>query len=101
MNNLQSIELLLSSNHGQFIPKLFASNFDLSKFNINLSDYDKIALQDVEHEWYWDAWQTIENNAYYIDEKGNEYTLLLNGDLWLVCYELMTDEEKTNFFDEY
>lgn len=100
MKKLQSIELLLSSNHGQFIPSIFVSGFDLSKFNISLSDYDKEALQDIDHEWYWEAWQTVENNAYYIDKNGNEYTLLLNGDLWLICYELMTDEEKLNFFDE-
>lgn len=101
MKKLQSIELLLSSNRGQFIPNIFASDFDLSNFNIDLSDYDKKALQDIDHEWYWEAWQTIENNAYLLDDNGNKYALLLNGDLWLVCYELMTDEEKLNFFDEY
>lgn len=101
MKNLQSIELLLSSNHGQFIPSIFASDFDITKFNLDLSDYDKEALQDIEHEWYWEAWQTIENNAYLLDDNGNKYILLLDGDLWLVCYELMTDEEKLNFFDEY
>ena len=101
MEKLNSVELLLSSNHGQFIPSIFANDFDLSKFNINLSDYDKTALQDIEHEWYWDAWNTLENSAYLLDNNGNKYTLLLSGDLWLVCYELMTDEEKQNFFDEY
>ena len=101
MKNLQRIELLLSSNHGQFIPSIFASDFDMTKFNINLSDYDKEALQDIYHEWYWEAWQTVENNAYLLDDNGNKYILLLDGDLWLVCYELMTDEEKLNFFDEY
>lgn len=101
MKKLQSIELLLSSNRGQFIPSIFANDFDLSQFNIDLSEYDKEALQDIEHEWYWEAWNTIENNAYLLDDSGNKYTLLLNGDLWLVCYELMTDEEKLNFFGEY
>ena len=100
MKKLNSIELLLSSNHGQFIPSIFINDFDLSKFNIKLSDYDKEALQDVYHEWYWEAWNTIENSAYLLDDNGNKYTLLLSDDLWLVCYELMTDEEKLDFFDE-
>ncbi|MGO3281540.1 MAG: hypothetical protein ACTIKC_01970 [Psychrobacter sp.] len=101
MTKLHSIELLLNSNHGQFIPSIFASDFDMTRFNIDLGNYDKEALQDVGHEWYWEAWQTIEDNAYLLDDNGNKYTLLLDGDLWLVCYELMTDEEKLNFFDEY
>ena len=100
MKKLNSIELLLSSNHGQFIPSIFINDFDLTKFNIKLSDYDKEALQDVYHEWYWEAWNTIENSAYLLDDNGNKYTLLLSDDLWLVCYELMTDEEKLDFFDE-
>lgn len=99
MAKLNSIELLIDGRHGQFIPKIFASDFDLSQFNIELSEYDKEALLDPDHEWYWEAWQTIENNAYLIDDHGNEYTLLLDGDLWLICYELMTDEEKANLIE--
>lgn len=94
---VNAIEILVSSNHGVFIPQIFINDFNLSKFNIVLSDYDKKVLQDASHEWYWEIWQTIENNALYIDSDKNEYTLMLDGDLFMICYELMTDEDKENF----
>ena len=52
---------------------------------------------EPENEWYWEAWHEVLDKAQYIDNQGNIYRLYQDGDLWLICYELMTNEEKINF----
>lgn len=95
---LPAIALLLDSARGVYIPQNFAE-FDTDKWHVSASD--KACLQaGPEHEFYWETWDTVLSNAHY-EHNGNTWRLYQDGDLWALCAELMTDEEKRNFgFDE-
>ena len=98
MEKLDAITLLLDSNRGQFIPRDFVNEFKLEKFGFVEDQIElyKEEMQEPSHEYYWDNWNSILMNACYKQDE-NEFYLYQNGDLWLVCPELMNDEEKENF----
>jgi hypothetical protein len=49
-----------------------------------------------DEEGYWDAWEVIMNKARF-SRGGVDWVLHQDDDLWMLCYELMTEEEKFNF----
>ena len=81
--NQERIELLLSDSRGIYIPRDFL-DFDLDKWHIKLSDEDLTILQDPYNDYYWDVWENILQNAYFVDEKGDRWALWQDGDLWAV-----------------
>ena len=102
---MNAIILILSDSRGIYIPRDFICD-----------DYNEIAWEhcaawgltkenaewwidaaNPESEFYWDAWDWILYNAEYTDENGNKYRLFQDGDLWGLCYDKMTEEEKQNF----
>ncbi|MBS4041668.1 MAG: hypothetical protein KGZ81_13855 [Flavobacteriales bacterium] len=95
MKPTPKISLLLDSARGQYIPRDFVLDFDLSKFQ-GLSQSDIYDCQDPDNEWYWGAWQNILDTAQYIED-GRVFTLHQDGDLWLICLDELTQEEKQNF----
>ena len=90
------LTLLLDSNRGVYIPQNFTEQFDLKQFNITLTEWQKESLSDINNEWYWDAWNSVLDNASYTDVNGNKHFLHHDGDLWLVCYEMLDSETKEN-----
>ena len=99
MKQLQAINLLLSNCRGVKIPQDFYNNFDLEKWHIKKS-YFLNSLNEVHSENYWSAWEEVLNNAYYLDDDGNKFVLYQDGDLFGICYEIMTDSERLEFFGE-
>jgi len=96
---MNGVQLLLSDSRGIYIPRDFVECFDLNQWNIDSKYIERLSSPD--NEYYWDNWELVLNNAYFIDNNGNKWQLWQDGDLWAICYELMTDEEKTNFgFEE-
>ena len=94
-----NIELLLDSNRGIYIPRDFVEGFDLEEWHVNVDN--AYICKNPDHEFYWDSWAGILNNAYYIAEDGRKFTLYQDGDLWALCLDQMTQEEKANFgFDD-
>lgn len=101
-----SINLILSDSRGIYIPRDFVTD----DFNEIASEHcdawgikleDRLILQNPDHDFYWDTWNEVCRYAKFIDSKGNVYTLHQDGDLWGICFERMTDEEKQNFgFEE-
>ena len=89
------IQLLLSDARGIYIPMNFVEFFDLSQWNIDSKYIER--LSSPADEFYWDNWDVVLNNAYSIDKNGNKWHLWQDGDLWTICPELMTEEEKQNF----
>ena len=95
---LDAVSLLLSDSRGIYIPQHFAQDFDLAAWGIDPESEDIKSLNEgPESEWYWEAWESILNKAQYRDAADNVYTLHQDGDLWALCVERMTDEEKSNF----
>jgi hypothetical protein len=121
----EKLMLLLSDARGTYIPRDFVTGFkimvkepipesgmlddvtNLFPFEENMQAWQGIDLDDVltcidpDSEWYWDAWQSILDNAFWIDEDGTKYTLYQSGDLWATAYDIMTEKEKAEFFEGY
>jgi len=96
---IPAVSLLLDSARGIYIPQNFVEAFNAVDWHVSMDDRGILA-NGPETEFYWEAWETVLNNAYY-EKDGRRWTLHQDGDLWALCPDLMTDEEKRNFgFDE-
>lgn len=93
----QAVQLLRSETRGQYIPKQFAEEIvgDNAKgiwSNIKQDDLD-ILCNGPEHPHYWEAWDAVLCNA-KATIAGYTFTLYQDGDLWALCDELMSTEER-------
>ena len=93
---LPPVALLLCDSRGVFIPQHFVTQFDLTKWEGIKQDDIEALKAGPEHEHYWETWDDVTSNATFT-HNGNVWRLHQDGDLWACCFELMTDEEKTNF----
>ena len=97
-----AVTLLLSDQRGQYIPRDLISDDHGETVNLknceiwHISENDATELLDPENEFYWDTWERVLTSA-YAEIAGDYFTLHQDGDLWAVCIERMTDEEKKNF----
>lgn len=97
---MSGMELLFEDRRGVYIPQHFAEEIKHHLFS-NVSDEQiEILRKGPDEELYWDTWSEVLDNAEYLDEHGNIWMLYQDGDVWLYCERLMTDEEKNNFFGE-
>lgn len=94
-NSLPAVALLLDSARGTYIPRDFVQTFDLTKWK-GIFTSDVGFCSNPDDEWYWESWERVLNNAEF-HENGNVWRLYQDGNLWAICYELMSDEEKRNF----
>ena len=94
---MNAVELLLSDARGVYIPRDFVDAFDVTFWDLDPESWEvETCASGPEVEGYWDAWNEILDRAEY--RKGDHvWRLHHDGDLWAICYELMTDEEKRNF----
>lgn len=97
---MSGMHLLLDGNRGVFIPRDFAGfDHSMRSFNIDEDDADlQILRAGPDHEHYWDAWDSVLGRAKFTDSKGNEWHLTQDGDLWMYCEALMTDDEYEALF---
>jgi len=76
-------ELFLSDARGQYIPRDFAESVRRELVS-GVSEEDwNILLAGPDHEWYWEAWNSVEQSA-VIDDGNRKFRLYQDGDLWLV-----------------
>lgn len=93
MSSIKSgLACLLSDRHGIYIPAKFIECYTPEQWGVTADDQKELSSPD--NEWYWDTWERVLNNAAYTGEDGNKWYLYHDGDLYAVCYELLTDEEK-------
>lgn len=101
---MSGINLLISDHRGVYIPRDYAEMFDFDSTvtdgwaGVKEADLE-ILRAGPEHELYWDAWDSVLGRAKFTDSKGNDWYLHQDGDLWLYCEALMTDDEYQAFFD--
>lgn len=97
------VSLLLSDACGVFIPQIFCYDCVMDEWGLDPESWAvKTCLAGPETDGYWDAWEEILNKAVLITADGCKYYLHQDGDLWALCPELMTAEEKQNFgWDEF
>lgn len=91
-NNTEKKVLLISDNRGIYIPRDFYKNFDMQKWNIKRTNYLK-SLYYPHSLNYWDCWDQVLNNAYFIDEKGMKWFLFQDGDLCSIRSDFNEENE--------
>lgn len=91
----QKIDLLCDSHHGIYIPQIMADRLVSSGWK-GIDPEDVTTCKDPDDEWYWEAWDSILNNAYYIDEEDQRWFLYQDGDLFAVMEDLDIDEHFGN-----
>lgn len=89
-------QLFLSDARGIYIPRDFAECVYRDKVT-GVTDEDYAILANPEHEWYWEAWTEVLDNARITDTDGTVYTLYQDGDLWLVPEDMEWDD-RTNWY---
>lgn len=94
----KSIIHFLDSARGQYIPRDFAQCINREFLHgVSGETLDSLTKENSnEDEFYWDDWEIVLSNAKIVFD-GVEYTLHHDGDLWLINFSLMSDEEKQNF----
>jgi hypothetical protein len=78
--------LVLLDSHGVYIPQLWCSGItepECEALHVRWSDVQTCQLGPGE-EWYWEAWQSILDDCYMVDDRGTKWTLHQDGDLWEV-----------------
>jgi hypothetical protein len=101
---LNAVNLLLTDARGVYIPQHFCELYvnDARGQWTGIGDWPRgECLAGPDTDGYWDAWDDILTHAKYTSTNGKVYTLYQDGDLWLLCYDDMSVEEKHNFgFEE-
>lgn len=93
--------LLCDSHHGVYLPSFWVGNSE-NIWNIKQEDWNYIANpENVEKDDYWEVWESILNNAKYVDSTGKIWILHHDGDLFAVALDSMTEQEKIEFFGDY
>ena len=70
---MNGIQLLLSDARGVYIPRDFAKNFNLEKWHVDNKCIHLLSSPD--NEWYWDYWDVVCSNAYFVDGYNNKWRL--------------------------
>ena len=94
-----NIVLILSDVRGVKIPHDFVTGFHLDAWS-GIKESDAQICQDITHEGYWDAWDSIMSSARYVTPEGKIYSLHQDGDLFCVAWDDLTDEEYHDFVGE-
>ena len=78
--------LLLSDARGIYIPHDFGQIIDRARVSgISRDDWSVLDLgPNPESDDYWEVWNDVLNDATVVDDRGHEYTLHQDGDLWLI-----------------
>ena len=77
-------QLFADSARGVYIPQHFAESVNRD-FLSGVNADDLATLESgPDAEWYWEAWESILDNARLTDSTGQVWTLYQDGDLWLV-----------------
>ena len=97
---MKTINLLFSSDLEPYIPRLFAKEaYRLLFDGIEQVDIDAL-IGEFDRDRYWEAWDNILSKATYTNSVGYVYHLYHDGDLWLVCDELLTDQEREELYHD-
>ena len=103
MNTTRTIQpeplLWLSGARGIYIPRDFANSFADRSTDVQGISQEQWDILEAgpDHEWYWEAWDEVEQDAKITDENGVIYFVYQDGDCWLIP-EGMEWSDKDEFF---
>ena len=90
--------LFSDSARGVYIPQHFAENIKRDAVRgVNLDAWNALEQGPDGHEYYWEYWDEVLNDATVIDDQGREYTLHQDGDLWLIPVGMTWNDETESF----
>lgn len=90
--------LFLDGSRGIYIPQAFAESIKLPALS-GLRDGDTLDILRVgpDHEFYWEAWEHVLNNATVTDDDGVEFSVYQDGDCWLVPKGMEWSDEEDGY----
>lgn len=89
-------DLLIDSNRGIYVPQSFATMYDFRLWGFDDLDEDiALLMKGPDDEFYWEAWETVLNNAKRTDDNGMVWRLNQDehGDLWDVPDDFQYDDD--------
>jgi len=86
-NLLENALLLFDGNRGVYVPQHFAEEMNREFISGVTSEQWAILESGPDHEWYWEAWDEVTNNAVLHDPDHDDMYLWQDGDLWAVPLE--------------
>ena len=91
---MQNIECIVDSHHGVFVPMVFAQTVSRALLSgVSGETLDYLAKKEsLEDDGFWDAWDSVLNNA-RITHNGKIYHLHQDGDLFIIDWDNLTEEE--------
>lgn len=94
---IRPLELLLDDCRGIYIPRDFCQFENLADWGLADNDNVDICLAGPDHEYYWEAWQAILDNAKHTIYG---HSLYQDGSLWAINYDTISNEQYKEFFGE-
>ena len=91
-----NIQLLLDDCRGIYIPR-DAAEFLADPRWVGFQNDDLATIENPDHEWYWDAWDSIVQSAEFKDSDGVTWRLYQDGALFAIS-ENATDAELSEAF---
>lgn len=88
------VMFLIDESNGIYVPQRFIECYDGDEWNISKDNQNE--LLSADSEYYWDVWDSVFNNAYYIDSEGNKWTLYQDGNLWAIREDANIDWDLIN-----
>lgn len=97
---MERFTLLVDDHHGQYIPQVFAQKYDMPNWHVS-EENAAILLEGPEHEWYWEAWEEVLQDAYFCNSNGRKYTLDLAESGNVFADMEMTYKEALDWYCDY
>ena len=96
MKDLEPI-LLVNSAMGIYIPSQFCSVYNVPCNFANYEDIKKdieyIADEDnIGNDDYWEVWDSLIDDAVFLDTDNNQYYIAYNEDLWAIPVDYENDD---------
>ena len=99
---MKNIECIVDGSHGVFVPMVFAQTVNRALLSgVDAETLDYLAKEEsVEDVDFWDIWDSVLNNA-RIAHNGKIYHLHQDGDLFIIDWDNLTEDESEAFGLEY
>ena len=96
---MENVKCIVDGTNGVFVPMVFAQTVNRALLSgVTAETLDYLAQNSsVEDDGFWDAWDSVLNNA-RITHNGKIYHLHQDGDLFIIDWDNLTDDESEAFW---
>ena len=95
---MQNAKCIVDGAHGVFVPKVFAKTVNRALLSgVSIETLDYLAKEEsLEDDGFWDTWDSVLNNV-RIKVEGKIYHLHQDGDLFIINWDNLTEDESKAF----